>query len=63
MIARNLARRLERLEAELTPPSDPRVLKIRVTSVGEPDEIIELRLPEPYGRRRSWPPHAERRNR
>jgi hypothetical protein len=51
-----LARRLERLEAELT-PSDERVLTIEVTFVGKPDRnrTIELLLPAPTGRgRRLW---------
>jgi hypothetical protein len=52
MITRNLARRLGRLEAELTPSSNERVLTIVVTSVGMPDEIIELRFNPPNDRRR-----------
>ena len=44
MNSRNLTRRLERVEAELAPAKDNgRVLKITVTRIGEPDEIIELR--------------------
>ena len=54
MISKNLSRRLERLEAELT-PSEEHVLKVTVTRIGEPDRIIEVRLPEPTGRgRRLW---------
>ena len=49
MITRNLARRLERLEVELTPSGDEPVLTIIVTSPGEPNEIIELRGVEPTG--------------
>jgi len=45
MIDGSLVRRLDRLEAELAPPGDPRVLKIHVT--GEPDEIIELCIDQP----------------
>jgi hypothetical protein len=54
MSSRNLSRRLERLEAELAPPSDEPALTIVVTSPGEPDEIIEVRGTEPTGRRRPW---------
>jgi hypothetical protein len=57
MITRNLGRRLERLEAELTPSSGELVLTILVTSVGEPDEIVEVRgIKTADRRRRSWPP-------
>lgn len=56
MSGRNLSRRLERLEAQLT-PSDERVLTIEATFVGHPEmnRTLELRLPEPTGRgRRQW---------
>ena len=43
MMSRNLSRRLERLEAELAPPSDEPVLTIVVTSSGQLDQIIEMR--------------------
>lgn len=49
-----LARRLERLEAELRPNNEG-VLKINVTRIGQPDRIIELRLPEPRNWRRRQP--------
>jgi hypothetical protein len=52
-MTRNLPKRLERLEAYLK-PSAPRVLKILVTRVGEPDEVVELVLPDPNRRRRFW---------
>jgi hypothetical protein len=58
MSSRNIARRLECLEAELAPPGDEPVLTIVVTCVGEPDQIIEVRGTEPTGRRRPWPPRA-----
>jgi hypothetical protein len=51
---RNLARRLERLEAELAPPSDKPALTILVTSPGKPDWTIEVRGTEPADRRRRW---------
>jgi len=54
MITRTLSRRLERLEAELAPPSDEQVLMVVVTSIDRPDEVIELRWPKPKGRRRRW---------
>jgi hypothetical protein len=62
-IGRSLARRLERLEAELTLRSDEHGLTIAVTSVGLPDEIVELRFTPPNGRRRlrQWLPHANGR--
>jgi hypothetical protein len=50
---RNLPKRLERLEACLKPRA-PRVLKILVTRVGEPDGVVELVLPEPNRRRLFW---------
>ncbi len=52
MPSRNLSRRLQRLEAELAPPSDKPALTIVVTCVGKPDRIIEVRGAEPTGRRR-----------
>ena len=54
----NLSRRLERLEAELTPSSDEPALTIVVTSVGKPDEIIEVRGPERKGLRPPWPSNS-----
>jgi hypothetical protein len=54
MPSRNLSRRLERLEAELAPPSDEPALTITVTSPGKPDWIIEVHGTEPTGRRRPW---------
>jgi hypothetical protein len=50
--ARNLIRRLERLEARLA-PAERRVLRILVTSVGEPDKMIELQL-KPNDRQRQY---------
>jgi hypothetical protein len=50
---RNLPKRLERLEACLKPRA-ARVLKILVTRVGEPDEVVELVLPAPNRRRLFW---------
>ena len=62
MSSRNLARRLERLEAELAQPDDPQMVTLFITSPGRPDEIKELRFdaPEhrPIGRPWKW-----RRNR
>ncbi len=56
-IGRSLARRLERLEAELTPSGDKPVLTIVVTSIGQPDKFIEVGGIEPADRRRrSWLP-------
>ena len=53
MSSKNLIRRLERLEARLTPSSDDgRVLKITLTRIGEPDEVFELRGIKPNDRRR-----------
>ena len=46
-----LARRLERLEAHLAPDASE-VLKVTITRIGQPDRIIEVRLPQPDGRRR-----------
>jgi hypothetical protein len=43
---------LERLEAELAPPSEKPGLTIIVTGPGETDEIIEVRGTEPISRRR-----------
>ena len=55
MSSKNLVRRVARLEAWLTPTNDnEQVLRIIFTTVGKPDEIIELRGIEPVGRRRSW---------
>ena len=48
-----LARRLERLEAELA-PNNEQVLKVIITRVGKPERTIEVRMPQPRGRRR-WP--------
>jgi len=54
MSSKNLLRRLERLELELTPnPDDQPVLKIVVARIGEPDRIIEVRGIKPNRRRRS----------
>jgi hypothetical protein len=51
----NLARRLEQLEAEVTPTNDASVLKITLTRIGKPDKTIEVRMLEPTGRgRRLW---------
>jgi len=50
----NLTRRLERLEAELAPPSDEPALTIVVTSPGKRDWTIEVHGTEPTGRRRPW---------
>jgi hypothetical protein len=47
--SRNLARRLERLEAELAPRSDKPAPMIVVTYVGQPDRIIEVEGAEPAG--------------
>ena len=47
-----LIRRIERLEAELAPPSDEPVLTIVVSRIGQPDRTIELRGIEPADRRR-----------
>jgi hypothetical protein len=54
MSSRNLARRLEGLEAELTPRE--RVLKIEVEFIGqrERNRTLELRMPEPSRRPRRW---------
>ena len=46
------------LEARLITTGGPRVLKTIVTGPGETDEIIELRMDEPKGRRRPWPQNA-----
>jgi hypothetical protein len=55
MMKRNLARHLERLEAELTPSSDnEQVLTITVERIGGPTRIIELRGIKPQSRH-SWP--------
>jgi len=43
MSTRNIIRRLERLEAELTPPDDEPALVIHMTCVGQPERIIEVR--------------------
>jgi len=56
MMTRTLARRLERLEAELAPRSDQPALTILLTSVDQPDQIIEVRGTEPPDRRRFWTP-------
>jgi hypothetical protein len=55
MTTKNLARRLERLEAELAPPYNPQVVTILITSPGMPDEIKELRFDRPEYRRRPRP--------
>jgi len=52
MITRNLTRRLERLEAELAPPDDKPALTIHLTSVGQPDQIIEVHGDKNTRRRR-----------
>jgi hypothetical protein len=57
----NLVRRLERLEAELSPGDDKPVLRILLTCVGQPDQIIEVRGTEPTGRRRPWERNGGRR--
>lgn len=53
MITKTLIKRLERLEAELT-PGDERVMTIEATFVGYPEmnRTIEWRLPTGRGRRR-----------
>jgi len=56
-IGRSLARRLERLEAELTPSGDEPVLTIHLTCVGQPDRIIEMHgVNTADHRRRPWSP-------
>jgi len=60
MRGKSLIRRLERLEAELTPGDDRPALNIVLTTVGQPDQIIEVRGPVPPNRRRSWPPRPLR---
>jgi hypothetical protein len=50
----SLTRRLEQIEARLT-PDDERVLEIVVTRIGEPDRIILVSLP-PVGRRWQYRP-------
>jgi hypothetical protein len=42
-----LVKRLERLEAELAPGDDKPALTIVLTSVGQPDQIIDVRGPMP----------------
>jgi hypothetical protein len=60
MTIRNLARRLERLEAYLAPPSDEPALIIHLTGVGHPDRIIEVRGDNTADhRRRRWLPRRE----
>jgi len=55
MIARNLTRRLERLEAYLAPPDDEPALVIHMTCVGQEERIIEVRgSGAPDLRRRPW---------
>jgi len=57
MITRSLAKRLERLEAYLAPPSDEPAMVIRMTCVGEEDRIIEVRGDNSADRRRRpWSP-------
>jgi hypothetical protein len=53
MRSRNLSRRLERLEAQLT-PSEERVLTIVVSRIGEPDRTIEVRGKPADRRRPPW---------
>jgi hypothetical protein len=56
VITRTLARRLERLEASLAPPSDEAGLVIH-TCVGQEDRIIEVRGDNRADRRRQpWSP-------
>jgi hypothetical protein len=58
MSSRNLSRRLERLDAELAPPSDEPALTILLTSPGQPDQIIRVYGTESADRRRRfWPTH------
>jgi hypothetical protein len=57
MSGRNIARRLERLEAYLAPPDDESALTIVVTTVGKPDKVIEMRgIKTADRRRRPWRP-------
>ena len=57
MSSRTLVRRLERLEAELAPPDDEPVVRLRITCPGEPDEIFEVRgTATPDRRRQPWSP-------
>ena len=57
MSRRNIARRLERLEAELAPPNKPPGVTLIFSSPGVPDEIRQLRFEMPAHRRsRAWPP-------
>jgi hypothetical protein len=55
---KNFTRRLEQLEAELAPSGDDEpALTILLTSVGQPDRIIEVRGAQPADRRRRpWSP-------
>jgi hypothetical protein len=46
MSSKGITRRLERLEAWAI-PSDSEVLTVRVSRIGEPDKIIELRGGKP----------------
>ena len=57
----NIILRLERLEAYLAPPSDEPALVIHLTSIGQPDQIIEVRgtgapdlRRQPWSRRRAF---------
>jgi hypothetical protein len=52
MITRSLARRLERLEAYLVPPSDEPALIIHLTCVGQEDRIVEVHGDNTADRRR-----------
>ena len=50
---------MERIEAELTPGEDKPALTILLTSVGQPDQIIEVhRTAPPDPRRRRSPPRG-----
>jgi hypothetical protein len=54
MSSKNLLRRLERLEAELAPPSDKPALTITVPRADRPGEIKEIHLVNWSEWRRPW---------
>jgi hypothetical protein len=55
MVSKTLARRLERLAAR-DMPNSPRVMKILVTRIGQPDRIIELPHTKPIDQRQGLGP-------
>lgn len=62
MNSRNLARRLERIEAEFAPPENPQMMEIQFVALVGGEIIHRMFIPEEprkRGRRRPWSQNAD----